>query len=345
MDEYLQKYIGKDIYTIPNVLREYINNEPCQVVIAWYVLMTQTIYRHISLSSVRQHLHPSVSWDSIGEFLQLLFNINSLPMNNIQQLSAIGKGNMSVLLSHHNGRLLAVKQQLFHKGPWEVSSHIIHECRALDRVKYKEWAPNILYQHVSRDMLQIGMEYVPLSMKQVVRFAGRNVDFIRNIMHQLIRTIFELHLMGFAHRDIKPDNIRFRSDGSLVLIDYDSCELSIGKHVYKTPHVCTSLYRDPYLFTPDVNMDDYNYTSLDAFSCGCVYLYMLVGCRHVFYGTSDEEVFQCMKNILFDNDKLLNTIPTTTRQKLTPSDISLLKGLLHPDPKNRLSITAAYTAL
>lgn len=345
MDAYLKQYIGTDNYTVPTILREYMSNEACQIVCTWYILMTQTVHRHISLTSVRHNLYTSCSWESIGEFLQLIFNINSLPMNNIHQLSAIGRGNMSVVLSHQNGRLLAVKQQLFHKGPWEVSSHIIHECRALERVKYKDWAPAILYQHVSRDMLQIGMEYIPLSMKQIVRFSNKNIDFIRNIMHQLIHAVFELHLMGFAHRDIKPDNIRFRSNGSLVLIDYDSCELSVGTHVYKTPHVCTSLYRDPYLFSPNIKMDDYEYTSLDAFSCGVVFLYMLLGCRHAFYGEDDNEVFQSMKTTLVDDTVLMNTIPLTIRHKLTASDISLLTGLLDPDPWKRMSINSAYNAL
>ena len=350
MDEYLKKYIGYDYYyTVPSSLVKFVYSDyACQIVVAWYVMITQTIHRHVSLSSVRSQIDPSCEWDRIGHMLGTLFDINGLKKSDHihQQISTIGKGNMSVILSHQgNGELFAIKQQLFHRGQWEIPSHVVSECYALDRIHSKRWAPKILYRHVSRDMLQIGMEYIPMSMKQMVRFATKNITFIRIMFRHLITAVYELHLTGLAHRDIKPDNIRFRSDGTLVLIDYDSCEAYDGPHVFRTAHVCTSLYRDPYLFIPNVDISTYDYTKLDAFSCGAVFLYMLLGGKHAFYGQSEIEIMNAMINALHPSRDVLYLIPSTTRSKLIEIDKQLLYGLLHTQPDKRMSIAAAYTLL
>ena len=38
-----------------------------------------------------------------------------------------------------------------------------------------------------------------------------------------------VHNAGFIHRDIKPDNIHIREDGSPVLLDFGSARHSLGK--------------------------------------------------------------------------------------------------------------------
>jgi serine/threonine protein kinase len=342
MNDCLRSFIGEQYYTVPDCLKRYMEAPECQIVATWYILITQSIHRHVSLFNIRSKLAASCPWEKIGTMLEKVFNLNNLPGSTILQLGAIGKGNMSVVLSHRNGLLIAVKQQLFHRGQWEVSSHMIHECLALAGVSHKTWAPSIIYQHVSRDMLQIGMEYIPLSMKQMIRLCNRDVVFIRNMMRQLVSAVYELHQMGYAHRDIKPDNIRFRSNGSLVLIDYDSCELYEGQHTYKTNHVCTTPYRDPYLFPPDVDLSAYSYKYLDAFSCGSVFLYMLLGAKDAFTGNDEVEIFESMQYKL---NNVTGHIQSSVVNKLQKMDVYLLEGLLHQCPDKRLSINDAYNAL
>jgi serine/threonine protein kinase len=342
MNAYLIKYYGIHQYTIPTRLVAFINQEECGIVAAWYVLITQSTHRHISLTNIRSKIAPSCKWSDIGHMMELLFNINPSIQDVSSQLSAIGKGNMSVVLSHMDGKLIAVKQQLFYRGPWEVSSHMVHECNALQQIRNNAWAPVIIFQNMSRDMLQLGMEYIPLSVKQLIRLGSRNIQFIRTIMKQLITAVYELHFLGLVHRDIKPDNMRFRSDGTLVLIDYDSCEPHDGPHAYKTSHVCTSLYRDPYLFIPDVDLSNYSYTSLDAFSCGAVFLYMLLGCKHAFNGNDDTEIYENMIRYVRDDVVGLGSHISNT---LTVVDHELLRGLLKCDPTRRLTITDAYTLI
>jgi serine/threonine protein kinase len=43
---------------------------------------------------------------------------------------------------------------------------------------------------------------------------------IASTMHQLARALMYIHSLGFAHRDVKPENIMIGNDGELKLIDF-----------------------------------------------------------------------------------------------------------------------------
>ena len=68
----------------------------------------------------------------------------------------------------------------------------------------------------------IAMEYLKESLKDRIR-KGSLKNEPENIL-KVIRTIADAllyaHRKGFVHRDIKPDNVMFRDDGTLVLLDF-----------------------------------------------------------------------------------------------------------------------------
>ncbi|MFQ5995544.1 MAG: protein kinase [Acidiferrobacterales bacterium] len=49
------------------------------------------------------------------------------------------------------------------------------------------------------------------------------------ILLPILDGLQEIHQAGFIHRDIKPDNIYIREDGSPVLLDFGSARLAVGK--------------------------------------------------------------------------------------------------------------------
>ena len=68
----------------------------------------------------------------------------------------------------------------------------------------------------------IVMEYVPgKTLKQVIRERGplMNEEGV-DIMKQLVSAIAEAHSRGIIHRDIKPQNVIVKSDGSIKMLDF-----------------------------------------------------------------------------------------------------------------------------
>ena len=68
----------------------------------------------------------------------------------------------------------------------------------------------------------IVMEYVPgKTLKQIIRERGplMNEEGI-DIMKQLVSAIAEAHKRGIIHRDIKPQNVIVKSDGSIKILDF-----------------------------------------------------------------------------------------------------------------------------
>ena len=68
----------------------------------------------------------------------------------------------------------------------------------------------------------IVMEYVPgKTLKQVIRSRGPLVnEEAVDIMKQLCSAVAEAHRRGIIHRDIKPQNIILKADGSLKILDF-----------------------------------------------------------------------------------------------------------------------------
>jgi serine/threonine protein kinase len=268
----------------------------------------------------------------------MLLDVGVMP-STLVPLHPIGHGNTTVVLGHYIGGLTAIKQQVFSRGSWEISSHILAELLALQELKGSTWSPHVLFHSVSQDMVQIGMEYIPISMKQMVRFGIRNMNVYSRIFQQLLGAVHALHQHGMTHRDIKPDNIRFRSNGDLVLIDYDSCTMP-NDHTTKTRRICTSGYRDPFLTVcTDEELTVYDYRALDAFSVGAVFLFLLNGGKHLFTGASDADIAQNTQSYV-----TTGLVAGCVRWKLPATDRRILCGLLALTPGKRITVTAATAA-
>jgi len=86
---------------------------------------------------------------------------------------------------------------------------------------------------------------------------------VGNTMKQCLSGILEgirhLHSLGLVHNDITPSNIMRDDDGTLVLIDFDSCR-KIGELLRDTETKRTHGWHDPDVKTASEKND------LDAFS-------------------------------------------------------------------------------
>ncbi|RKZ36433.1 MAG: hypothetical protein DRQ37_04145, partial [Gammaproteobacteria bacterium] len=71
------------------------------------------------------------------------------------------------------------------------------------------------------------------------------------IIHPLLDALETIHASGFIHRDIKPDNILIRHDGSPVLLDFGSARQALGEETQHLTAIVTPGYSPFEQFNPD----------------------------------------------------------------------------------------------
>jgi len=137
--------------------------------------------------------------------------------------------------------------------------------------------------------------------------------------------------VGLIHRDVKLENLRFRSDSDnaeLVLID-------VGLAVPADPDeekqvVGTLLYTAPEVFTNRYN------TQVDIWSLGVVCYIMLTGKPP---WVQDRRTFKDRK--IIDEDRVRRALEAPEVKKLPLEADDFLRSLLNLDPNSRLTATAA----
>lgn len=158
------------------------------------------------------------------------------------------------------------------------------------------------------------------------------IDDIRTIARQILSAVAAVHNCGIMHRDVKPENFRFKDVESKVLqlLDFGFAKPSPG---FPLDHSITGtlLYAAPEVF------DGHYCRKCDLWSTGVVFYQLFTG--HPPFQTSDVQILRSLhKDPVLTGDGLFrgdirNLIPRTAR--------FLLRDLLVFDPMHRLSASAA----
>lgn len=81
------------------------------------------------------------------------------------------------------------------------------------------------------------MEYVDgTELQEAVKRAPLPVEEIRRLMTPVCKAVHELHRHNIIHLDLKPDNIRNRPDGQVVLLDFGTAHQSHLPDMYSVAH-------------------------------------------------------------------------------------------------------------
>jgi serine/threonine protein kinase len=169
----------------------------------------------------------------------------------LQKLGHGGMADVYLGVQENLARKVAIKvliPSLFRDE--QFSARFIKEAQTAAQLVH----PNIITIHdvgTEGDVFYIVMEYLEESLKQ--RLKRQTVLAPGDALHivKMIASALDYaHSRGFIHRDIKPDNIMFRSDGTVVLVDFgiaraidSSTQLtrtgtSIGTPHYMSPEQC-----------------------------------------------------------------------------------------------------------
>ncbi|MCG8316902.1 MAG: protein kinase [Pseudomonadales bacterium] len=159
--------------------------------------------------------------------------------------SVLGKGGFGITYLAHDlnlDRPVAIKEYLPTEFAIRESDHTVHplsdktadhyawgldrfikEARTLSKFEH----PNIVRVHAVFEENNTGYMVMAYeegqSLKEILKERKTlDEDTLFNIILPILDGLKRVHEQGFIHRDIKPDNIYVRSDGSPVLLDFGS---------------------------------------------------------------------------------------------------------------------------
>lgn len=254
----------------------------------------------------------------------------------------LGRGGMGVVWEAFDASLdrkVAVKG-LLHPGAVSVDaqaewvSRARREARAIARIGHE----NVVAVHdVIEDGNQVWIVMELLNPRSLADLLGEQqqlaVPHAARIGLQVLRGLTAAHEAGVLHRDMKPHNILFRSDGRALLMDFGIATFEGAVQVTRTHDVIgTAQYLAPELLTRNPDQPHPASTASDLWALG-VTLYEMVEGRRPFNGQSSYEIWIAVRDS-----------PVPPMRYAGPLT-ALIDALLHKDPGQRPTAAEAERTL
>ncbi|MCP4216460.1 MAG: serine/threonine protein kinase [bacterium] len=155
-----------------------------------------------------------------------------------------------------------------------LAKRFAKEARTLKDLNH----PNIVTIHdvaKVKNCNYIVMEYFQYNLKELIEKKGRmDPESALHIISRIADALFYAHKKNVIHRDVKPDNIMFRKDGTPVILDF-----GIAKHMDSDTKITvtgTSVGTPQYMSPEQCNAVKLDGRS-DLYSLGVVFFEMLTG--------------------------------------------------------------------
>jgi serine/threonine protein kinase len=171
--------------------------------------------------------------------------------------------------------VLKVLRQVPDVGGEAVFDRFLQEYELIAKLDH----PNIVKIFdlgVADDHAFIAMEYCSHGSLKLRIVRGLEPDNAFDLMRQMAGALGELHRAGIMHRDLKPTNVMFRDDDSLVLIDFGLAkEAELRAEITSTGEI----FGTPYYMSPEQGHAGEVDARGDIYSLGIIFYEMLSGLK------------------------------------------------------------------
>jgi len=249
----------------------------------------------------------------------------------------IGHGRYSTIYKAHripDGKMVAIK--LLDRSIAHAAENVQRFTREGELASWVDspYVVELFEQGMTQRFGYIVMEY--FEGGDLKRRIARGMTPGKALEHlsDIARALQAIHEAGVVHRDLKPTNVMFRTDGSLALINFGVAK-RIGKGLDLT-HVGTVI-GTPYYVSPEQARGRAVDGRSDLYNLGVLFFEMLTGEKPYLGNTASALLFQHIHSPVPDLPKKLAHFQP------------LLAGLMAKDPRDRfadvrdlLSTLAAY---
>jgi len=243
-----------------------------------------TSVRELSRSKMEKTVAPEVAARIEGHELGARIQIPG-----IKVLRLIGEGGMSrVYLASRDGDDEPLVVKILRSevtGDKTALARFIEEYNLVERIRSRHVA-RIFGHGVSGDLAYLVMEFFDGGdlNKRLANKALAPEECLK-IFRELMFALGDIHETGVLHRDLKPQNLMFRADGSLAILDF-----GIAKHIDaidRTGH--GEILGTPRYMSPEQVRGAALDLRTDIYSAGVLLFQMLSG-SHLFDGETAVEV-------------------------------------------------------
>ncbi len=227
--------------------------------------------------------------------------VNRIEISGYTVVRKIGEGGMSsVYLARRTGDelqlVLKIVDAELSKND-EFLRRFIRECGIISKID-SPYVARIFDQGFSQEHAYLAMEYfVGGDLKARIDRGVAGPEALR-VVRQIAIGLEAVHASGVVHRDLKPQNILFRADDTLGIVDF-----GIAKHVEDTAQLTVhgQVFGTPYYMSPEQGLGKVLDARSDLYSVGVILYEMLAG-RRLY--TADNAVSLVYKHIHDDIPKL-----------------------------------------
>ncbi len=195
----------------------------------------------------------------------------------------IGAGGMTeVYLAERESDSLPIVLKVLDSRGKQASEHLvrfIQEYALLCRINH----PHVIRIHdqgFTDEHAYIAMEYFERGDMRALLGPGMTRECALKVVRQIAQALSAIHSHGIIHRDVKPENVMLRLDGSVALADFGiakSMQQSDNLDMTQTRH--GDVVGTPYYLSPEQAGGRVVTASSDLYSLGVVFFEMLAGQR------------------------------------------------------------------